>query len=142
MEKPPAPATVAKRKRAPPSEIAEKLAQGRVTIGQALGLTDERLYQIAQTAHQFLQAGLLPKALVLYKGLVRAAPSDSVFHCQLAATYLALGRFDEAFGEYEKALQFNRANVDALVGRGEVHLRNQRVPEALEDLAAAIKLDP
>ena len=71
-----------------------------------------------------------------------AAPRDSVFHAQLGATFMTLERTDEAFEAYDTALRFNSGNVDALVGRGEIHLRRGKVPEGLKDLSQAIEFDP
>jgi tetratricopeptide (TPR) repeat protein len=44
--------------------------------------------------------------------------------------------------EFTQALQLNVANVDALVGRSELLLREGKVAEALRDLEAALRLDP
>ena len=71
-----------------------------------------------------------------------AFPHDSVFHCNLAATYAHLEKYDEAKAEYTRALELNIANVDALVGRSELFLREGNVPKALEDIQTALKLDP
>jgi tetratricopeptide (TPR) repeat protein len=125
-----------------PKEAAEMLIRGEMSLGEFLGLSREKLYGFANQAYQLLQAGQASKAAEIYEGLVAAAPTDSVFHGQLGATYMTLERFDDAFEAYSKALQFNDANVDALVGRGEIYLRRSMVPEALKDLAAAIQYDP
>jgi Flp pilus assembly protein TadD len=55
---------------------------------------------------------------------------------------LRRGRAAEAEVEFHAALRFNRANADALAGRGEAYLRLGRLAEAVEDLGAAVKLDP
>lgn len=125
-----------------PKEAAERLIRGEMSLGAFLGLSQEKLYGFANQAYQLLQAGHAQKAADIYEGLVAAAPTDSVFHGQLGATYMTLERFDDAFEAYSKSLQFNEANVDALVGRGEIYLRRSMVPEALKDLAAAIQYDP
>lgn len=131
-------------KKGPPitASEAEAMIRGEVTLGAFLGLKNEDLYRFAETGHQLLQAGSTQQALKIFEGLVAASPHDSVFHTQLAATYMTLERFDEAFDAYDQALKFNSSNVDALVGRGEVFLRRGKVPEALADLGKAIQLDP
>ncbi|WNG45669.1 tetratricopeptide repeat protein [Archangium minus] len=123
-------------------EAAEKLIRGEITLGQFLGMPTQVLYQWANTAHQLLQAGSTQQALQIFKGLVAAAPYDSVFHCQLAATYMTLEKYDEAFEEFEQSLRFNSGNVDALVGRGEIHLRRGNVPAGLADFTQATQRDP
>ncbi|RKH43201.1 tetratricopeptide repeat protein [Corallococcus llansteffanensis] len=100
------------------------------------------LYRWATTAHQLLQVGKTQQALDIFKGLVAAAPHDSVFHCQLGAALMTLERFDEAFDAFQRSLQLNADNGDALVGRGEIHLRRGNVPAGLADFSSAIQNDP
>lgn len=123
-------------------EAAEKMIRGEITLGQFLGMSRKALYDFANTGHQLLQAGSTQQALQIFKGLVAADPYDSVFHCQLAATYMTLEQFDEAFEEFEQSLRFNPGNVDALVGRGEIHLRRGNVPAGLADFTQATQRDP
>jgi tetratricopeptide (TPR) repeat protein len=123
-------------------EAGEKLIRGEMTLGEFLGMPREVLYRWAETGHQLLQAGSTQQALQIFQGLVAASPFDSVFHCQLAATYMTLEQYDEAFTEFDQALRFNGSNVDALVGRGEIHLRRGNVPEGLADFAKAVEKDP
>ena len=123
-------------------EAAEKMIRGEITLGQFLGMSRKALYDFANTAHQLLQAGSTQQALQIFKGLVAADPYDSVFHCQLAATYMTMEQYDEAFEEFEQSLRFNPGNVDALVGRGEIHLRRGNVPAGLADFTQATQRDP
>ncbi|MCP3141404.1 tetratricopeptide repeat protein [Pyxidicoccus xibeiensis] len=125
-----------------PQDVAERLLRGELELGQFLGLSRDKLYEYATTGHQMLQAGRTQQALKIFQGLVAASPKDSVFHAQLGATLLTLERVDEAFEAYDTALRFNNGNVDAYVGRGEIHLRRGSVPEGLKDLSRAIELDP
>ncbi len=125
-----------------PQELAESLIRGEMPLGQFLGMSRERLYQIANVGHQMLQAGRVQLALEIFQGLVAVAPQDTVFHTQLGASLMTLERVDEAFDAYDKALLLNSANVDALVGRGEIFLRRGQVPEGLKDLSRAIEFDP
>lgn len=123
-------------------EAAEKLIRGQMTLGEFLGMPREVLYRWAETGHQLLQAGSTQQAMQIFQGLVAASPFDAVFHCQLAATYMTLEQYDEAFESFEQALRLNAAHVDALVGRGEIHLRRGNVPAGLADFAKAVEQDP
>ena len=123
-------------------ETAEKLFLGEITPGEFLGLSQERLYKIANMGHEMFKSGQIQGALEIFEGLVAAAPYDSVFHTHLAAAYARLERFDEAKAEYTRALELNIANVDALVGRGELYLRESNIAEALKDIQRALELDP
>ncbi|WP_223754577.1 tetratricopeptide repeat protein [Myxococcus sp. RHSTA-1-4] len=125
-----------------PEVAGERLIRGEVPLGRFLGLTHAQLMAIAQTGHKMLEAGKAPLALEIFEGLVAAAPQDTVFLTQLGATYMTLERMDDAFRVYDQALLLNSTNVDALVGRGEIHLRRGQVPEGLKDLSRAIEADP
>lgn len=125
-----------------PEELGERLVLGEISPAQFLGLSQEMLYEIATRGHDLLKTGMLQDALDIFKGLVAASPYDSVFHCNLAATYAHLERFAEAKESYTRAIELNIGNVDAMVGRSEMYLREGNVPEALKDIQNALKLDP
>lgn len=130
--------TGARRKR----EIHEKLATGQMTIAEAVGIPKKQLYLIAQRGYQLFSSGRLEEARQIYAGLVAADPYDSVFHCHLAAVLWRLGDSERALEEYEAALRFNIANIDALAGRGELLLQRGEITRGIEDLRRAIELDP
>jgi Flp pilus assembly protein TadD len=120
----------------------EQLIRGELTPAQYLGISQQRLYEIAALGHRLLSRGQLQAAMDIFKGLVAASPYDSVFHCNLAATYAQTGRFPEALEEYTQSLLLNVANVEALVGRSELLLREGKFTEALADIQLALRLDP
>lgn len=123
-------------------ELGERLVMGEISPAEFLGLSQEMLYEIATRGHEMLKTGKLQDALEMFKGLVAASPYDSVFHCNLASTYAHLEKYAEAKEEYTRALELNIGNVDALVGRSELFLREGNMPAALQDIQAALKLDP
>ena len=125
-----------------PPELGEKLINGEMTLGEFVGLSESAQYAIANLAFQSLDAGRPEKALPLYEGLVAASPNDSVFHCHLAATHYALNNLDKAFEHYDSAIRLNKANADALAGRGELYLQRQEVLKAAADFKAALEADP
>jgi hypothetical protein len=53
-----------------------------------------------------------------------------------------LGELDEAFQQYNEALNFNYANVDALVGRAEIQLYRGDLAAGISGLKQAIEIDP
>jgi len=123
-------------------ELGEKLVVGEITPAEFLGLSQEMLYEIATRGHDMLKTGKFQDALEIFKGLVAASPYDSVFHCNLASTYAHLEKYAEAKAEYSRALELNIGNVDALVGRSELLLREGNVTAAVQDIQTALKLDP
>jgi tetratricopeptide (TPR) repeat protein len=125
-----------------PAEDGERLILGEISPAEFLRIPQEKLYEIAKRGHEMLTTGKLKDALDIFKGLVAASPYDSVFHCNLASTYAHLGQSEDALAEYTEALKFNIGNVDALVGRSELYLRDGKVELALKDIKAAINYDP
>lgn len=125
-----------------PPEAGEKLVLGEITPAEFLGIPRERLYEIAARGHDLLVTGKLKDALEIFKGLVAASPHDSVFHCNLASVYTHLEQYPEAMESYTRALELNIGNIDALVGRSELFLREEKVTEALKDIKAVLKYDP
>ena len=125
-----------------PPELAARLVGGEIDLAQFVGLSRPQLYAIAEVGYQLYNSGKVEQAREIYRGLVAAAPLDSVFHCHLAASHHRLDNLDEALAEYTAALRFNFANQDALAGRGEIYLQRGRLAEALSDLRAALELDP
>ena len=125
-----------------PKDLPAMLIRGEVTLGDVFGLDRDSLYEIAQLGYGLLNSGNLREAKQIYSGLVAADPYDSVFHCHLAAVHHSLGELDEAFQQYTEALNFNYANVDALVGRAEIQLSRGDLAAGISALKQAIEIDP
>ncbi len=123
------------------AELDQKLASGQITIAEYIGLGKRELYEIAKQGYKLLERGKIEEAKDIYQGLVAADPFDSVFHCHLGSIFARLNNPDEAFEHFELALRYNIANVDALVGRGEIYLSRGEVQKAIGDLKKAIELD-
>ncbi len=124
------------------AERLEKVATGQATIAQAVGLTKNDLYRIAEKAYQLFSQGKLDEARRIYEGLVAADPFDSVFHCHLGAVLWRSGEMDRAFEEYDAAVRYNLANIDALAGRGELLIARGEIEKGIEDLRRAVEIDP
>lgn len=124
------------------SERDYQLATGQINLAQYVGIDKRQLYAIAKQGYQLLESGKIEEAKEIYQGLVAADPSDSVFHCHLGSVLVRIGNIDEAFDEFNLALNFNIANIDAFVGRGEIYLSRGQVQDAVDDFRKAIELDP
>ena len=124
-----------------PSDLSARLLRGEVIFADVFGLDRTALYQIANIGFSLLNSGKLTEAKQIYEGLVAADPYDSVFHCHLGAAHHRLGELNQAFEQYEAAIQLNHANGDALVGRGEIHLVRGEVVKGVSDLKSAVVFD-
>jgi tetratricopeptide (TPR) repeat protein len=123
------------------SERDYQLATGQINLAEYAGIDKRQLYVIANQGYQLLESGRIEEAKDIYQGLVAADPSDSVFHCHLGSIFVRLGKTDEAFDEFNLALDYNIANVDAFVGRGEIQLSRGKVQDAIDDFRKAIEYD-
>lgn len=125
-----------------PKDLPAMLIRGEITLADVFGLDRDSLYEIARIGYGLLNSGNLREAKQIYTGLVAADPYDSVFHCHLAAVHHSLGELDEAFQQYTEALNFNYANVDALVGRAEIQLSRGDLAGGISALKQTIEIDP
>lgn len=125
-----------------PKDLPAMLIRGEITLADIFGLDQDSLYEIARLGYGLLKSGNLLEAKQIYLGLVAADPYDSVFHCHLAAVHHSLGELDEALEQYSEALNFNYANVDALVGRAEIQLSRDELAAGISALKQAIEIDP
>jgi tetratricopeptide (TPR) repeat protein len=124
------------------SERDHQLSTGQINLAEYVGIDKRQLYVIANQGYQLLESGKIEEAKEIYEGLVAADPSDSVFHCHLGSILVRLGNLDEAFEQFNLALNYNISNVDAFVGRGEIQLSRGMVQEAIDDFRKAIEFDP
>ena len=122
-------------------EVQEKLANGQITIAEAVGISREQLYAIARRGYQLFNSGKLEDAKQIYAGLVAADPFDSVFHCHLGSVLWRMGDVEQAFDEYNASIRLNIANVDALAARGEIYLQKGELKSGIEDLKKAVESD-
>jgi tetratricopeptide (TPR) repeat protein len=123
------------------AELDYKLGSGQITIAEYVGLGKRELYEIAKQGYKLLERGKIEEARDIYQGLVSADPYDSVFHCHLGSIYVRLNQQDKALEQFELSLQYNIANIDAFVGRGEIYLSKGEIQKAIEDFKKAIELD-
>jgi tetratricopeptide (TPR) repeat protein len=123
-------------------DIAIKIIEGKLTIKQVMNLSTESLYKYAEIGYDMLMAGKLEEAKKIYSGLVAIDPYDSVFNCHLATIYHRLNDYTNALKYYNKSVTCNRSSIDALAGRGELHIRMGNFKDAFDDLQKVVDLDP
>ncbi len=97
-------------------ENFKKFLFGKITWAQLEGMTMEQAYAIAEFGYTMYQQGRYKDARTLFEGLVIGNPYDPYFHAMLGAI--------------------------SYVNRGELLLQHGEFEYAMEDLKAAIELDP
>ena len=118
----------------------QKWADGKATLREVRGYSDEELYAIAKTAYFFFYQGRVNEARTLFQGLYAVSPTDSYFAKALGVVELAAGNPQGALAAYDVALKLNPDDAQAYVGRAEVKLAMGQKAQAIEDLRKATGL--
>src|SRR5688572_16503938 len=124
---------------APQNEAAlvarlQKWADGKATLKDVRGYTDEELYSIARTAYFFFYQGRITEARTLFQGLYAVNPLDSYFAKALGVVEMAAGNPAGALAAYDVALKISPQDPAAYVGRAEVKIAMGQKSQAVDDL--------
>ena len=120
----------------------QRWAEGKATLRDVRGYTDEELYAIAKTAYIFFYQGRIAEARTLFQGLYAVNPADGYFAKALGVVEMAAGNAQGALAAYDVALKLDNRDAQAYVGRAEVRLSLGHKPQALEDLRRVASLLP
>lgn len=115
----------------------QKWADGKATLKEVRGYTDEELYSIARTGYYFYYQGKLSEARTVFQGLYAINPMDAYFAKALGVVEMASGNPTGAVAAYDVALKIAPQDAGAYLGRAEVKLLQGNKPQALEDLRRA-----
>lgn len=89
-----------------------------------------RYAEALRAGHQFAASGQLKEALRCYRAATELAADRAVPHVALGGTLLRLGQNKDALASYERALELEPNDVDALTGRAAALLAAGRRAEA------------
>ncbi|HYO59269.1 SycD/LcrH family type III secretion system chaperone [Archangium sp.] len=120
--------------------MMQRWADGKATLRDVRGYTDEELYAIAKTAYFFYYQGRLAEARTLFQGLYAVNPADAYFAKALGVVEMAAGNPQGALAAYDVALKLDARDAQAYVGRAEVRLSLGQKAPAMEDLRRAAQL--
>jgi len=116
----------------------QRWAEGKATLKEVRGYTDEELYSVARTAYAFFHQGKVAEARTLFQGLFAINPRDGYFAKALAVVEYASGNADGSLAAYEVALKLDAGDLAAYLGRAEVLLATGQRQKAAEDLKKAL----
>src|SRR5512141_498210 len=91
-----------------------------------------RYAEALRAGHQFAASGQLKEALRCYRAATELAADRSVPHVALGGTLLRLGHTRDALAAYDRALELDPNDVDALTGRAAALLAAGRRAEAAQ----------
>ena len=112
----------------------QKWAEGKATLKEVRGYTDEELYAVARTAHAFFHQGKVAEARTIFQGLFAVSPRDAYFARALAVVEYASGNPEGSLAAYEVAVKLDPSDAAAYLGRAEVLLATGQKGRAAEDL--------
>jgi Flp pilus assembly protein TadD len=92
-------------------------------------------------ARELLLAGRVDDGLAAFAEAVAYAPRDGLVYHERGAALAALGRYEEALGDLNRAVSLS-PSARAYSDRGAVNVRLGRQADARADLRAALALDP
>jgi type III secretion system low calcium response chaperone LcrH/SycD len=120
----------------------QRWADGKATLREVRGYTDDELYSIARTAYLYFYQGRINEARTLFQGLYAVCPTDAYFAKALGVVELAAGNGQGALAAYDVALKLAPNDAQAYVGRAEVKLALNQKTQAMEDLRRAAQVAP
>lgn len=118
------------------------IAMGRKTFAEAMGMTRQEAFGLAQSAYRFFEFGQQQRGLGIMEMLLILNPKVAAFHALLGAMQGRLGDDGAAAACYSRAIALEPANLSARVNRAELLLKQGVLDAALDDLLAATKADP
>jgi type III secretion system low calcium response chaperone LcrH/SycD len=122
----------------------QRWADGKATLKEVHGYSDEELYAVARTAYAFFHQGKIAEARTLFQGLFAVNPRDPYFARALGVVEYAAGNAEGALSAYDVATKLDSNDPASYVGRAEVLLAMGQRARAAEDLkrAAGLPGDP
>jgi type III secretion system low calcium response chaperone LcrH/SycD len=118
----------------------QRWADGKATLKDVRGYSDEELYAVAKTAYYFFYQGRLNEARTLFQGLYAVNPLDAYFAKALGVVELAAGNVQGALSAYDVAIKLAPSDPSVYVGRAEVKLYQGNKGQAADDLRKAISV--
>lgn len=120
----------------------EAFVFGEATWREVQGIPKQMLFDIAEQAYLKFKGGRLEEAGQLFKGLSLLDNTIAYFHTALGAIYQKEQKYFDALAEYTVAIELDPKDITAFVNRGETYYLMGLDEQPLEDLEAAIQLDP
>ncbi len=99
------------------SQVAalQRWADGKATLKDVRGYTDEELFSIARTAYYFFYQGKIAEARTLFQGLYAVNPLDAYVAKALGVVEHAAGNAQGSLAAYDVALKISPCRMRALM---------------------------
>ncbi|NTX36448.1 MULTISPECIES: SycD/LcrH family type III secretion system chaperone [unclassified Myxococcus] len=120
----------------------QRWADGKATLREVRGYSNDELYAIAKTAYYFFYQGRINEARTLFQGLYAVNPTDGYFAKALGVVEMAAGNGTGALAAFDVAAKLSPQDASVYVGRAEVKLALGKKDLAIEDLRRAAAMTP
>ena len=121
-------------------QLLQKWADGKATLKDVRGYSDEELYSIARTAYYFFYQGRVAEARTLFQGLYAVNPLDAYFARALGVVELAAGNQAGSLAAWDVAVKISPNDPASYVGRAETRIAAGQRGPAMDDLRRASTL--
>src|SRR5690349_147456 len=101
------------------SQALQRWADGKGTLKDVRGYSDDQLYAVARMGYFFYFQGRLDEARTLFQGLYAVNPVDPYFANALGVVELACGNEHRAMAAYDIAVKLSPEDPRGYVGRAE-----------------------
>jgi type III secretion system low calcium response chaperone LcrH/SycD len=115
----------------------QKWADGKATLKDVRGYSDEELYSIARMGYFFYYQGNYEEARTIFQGLYAVNPLDPYFAKALGVVEMASKNPAGALAAYDVCLKLSPQDSAAYVGRAEVKIAQGQRSGAVDDLRRA-----
>lgn len=113
-------------------------SQGRVTLKQIVGLSEEELYALASQGYFLFLQGKTEPARVIFEGLVAIDPRNAYYYRALGAIYWRLKEPAKAIKQFTYAIRVAPREISSYINRAEIHVATQKFEDARSDLEFAL----
>jgi type III secretion system low calcium response chaperone LcrH/SycD len=120
------------------AQTIQRWADGRATLKDVRGYSDQELFAVARTGYAFFNQGKIAEARTIFQGLFAINPREAYFARALAVVEQAAGNADGALSAYDVAVKLAPEDPMAYIGRAEIRILKGQTREALQDLQAAM----
>lgn len=118
----------------------QRWADGKATLKEVHGYTEEELYAVARVAYAFFHQGKINEARTLFQGLFAVNPRDAYFARALGVVEYAAQNADGAIAAFNVAAKLASSDPAVYLCRAEVLLATGQRAKAIEDLKRAAML--
>ena len=118
--------------------LVDQWSEGRVSLKQIVGLSEEELYAIANQGYYLFLQGKAEPARVLFEGLVAIDPRNAYYYRALGAIYWRLKESQKAIRQFTYAIRVAPREISSYINRAEVYVAGQQFKLAEADLNFAL----